>query len=249
MISDRLNSDVAAFVLRYITLLDAMRGVLFGILNDALPTSALARDRLNSRLWALINDYYAQEGRRVEDLTIRIAQIAISDALQEVGKRQHETRRDALLLDFARESANDVQVAMLAQAQRDARSASKYLRDYTMDVDRLLASTNYKYASALIAVAQRKGSPGFTFMDRAGKSWKSERFIEVLMRSHLFSVYNDSFLYTLSWFGVTAAHVRNSGGNSDGVKFSIDGQDKTLPTYDSLKKTVFHPNSSAIVKK
>lgn len=249
MVSDQLNLDVAAFVAKFQAFLDASRGILSEVLNGPVPTSQSARNQLASRLSPLLFDYYQAEGQRIEDLTLHVAQTAIADALQSAGKKRYQTRRDATLLEFAKESAQDVQIALLAQAQRDSRSVSKYLRDYALDVDRLLASSNHKYASALIAVSQRKGSPAFSFMDKAGRNWKSGRYVEVLIRSHLFSVYNDSFLYTLSWFGIESARVSNSGSKYDELMFAIGDSDDGVPTYESLKKTVFHPNSLAIVKK
>lgn len=249
IISDRLNLDVATFVIKFQAFLDAARGVLSETLSGPTPTSQMARNRLAERLSPLVLDYCQTEIDRVEDLTLHVAQTAIADALQSVGKRRYQARRDASLLDFAKESAHDVQLALIAQAQRDSRMVSKYLRDYALDVDRLLASSGHKYSSALIAVSQRKGSPVFSFMDRAGRNWQSGRYIETLIRSHLFSIYNDSFLYTLSWFGIESARVSNSGSKYDELMFAIGDSDDGIPTYESLKKTVFHPNSLAIVAK
>ena len=98
------------------------------------------------------------------------------------------------------------------------------------------------------ALAVSEAMP-FTFMDRAGRRWKGERFVRTRLNMHLFHTFNETYLYGLSMMNVDEAALSYLKPNHErqGMRFSISGSTEGLPSYMEVKEKVLNPNSEAVV--
>lgn len=80
----------------------------------------------------------------------------------------------------------------------------------------------------------------YTRLDRKGRAWKMQRYVEVETKNTLTSLFNDIVIFLLQLRGETKAKIYQPEHERHSEVFNMDDYESMLPTH-------FHPNSLAIV--
>lgn len=84
--------------------------------------------------------------------------------------------------------------------------------------------------------------------DQAGRMWNPANLIELELRHAVLLAKVECRLIELSLGGEDVATVKHeTRPDVNGLRFSITGATKDIPTYEDIKSSVFHPNSRAEV--
>ena len=84
--------------------------------------------------------------------------------------------------------------------------------------------------------------------DQAGRMWNPASLVELELRHAVLLAKVECRLIELSLGGEDVATVKHeTRPDVNGLRFSITGSTKDIPTYEDIKSSVFHPNSRAEV--
>lgn len=100
-----------------------------------------------------------------------------------------------------------------------------------------------------LLVQRAVGTIGFKVTDTSGRRWEPTKLMQVVVRDFGYQSDIDAFVDRRRAMGdrFAAAIWTNVGGYIvDQVVFSI-GEDETYPSLETIRDTVFHPNSKAIL--
>lgn len=243
MLAQDILSIVDKFVSRYNGYMSALVGEISRTIDGPDPTSVKARNSFTRNAEQMFTAALESEMLNLETQVEKI----ITSIRQELDAE----KADLSGLVYISEEIPDIIAAIRDQMLRDGRTGARYLRDFAINVDMLLQSTNYAPASAQIVVRKSMELPMFTYMDRAGKRWKSDRYIQILIQSFLFRVYNEVYLYILAQQGVNLAVLRYTDANHPNQDryFTVYSHIPGIISYIDVKETIFHPNSTVMVSK
>lgn len=93
------------------------------------------------------------------------------------------------------------------------------------------------------------------FIDRAGRRWDNDRYVEMLSRTTSARVERESYIDTVTAGGMDVVRVRAVGDTCptclawDGLLLSVSGNTKDLPTYNqALAAGLYHPNCDCLLE-
>lgn len=212
------------------------------------PTYALARKVMEREFKAL--------GRSLTHsltttLTLMIKQI-VDDAITNATQKEIALGKRNEIESAAHEALNVVLNTLNVASAVDANTLRKSMADLSMRVSTIMNTGTVSYPIALArARADMPMNVAFVQLDRSGKRWDSMRYVHATLRGFLLKLYTDSFVRALSVDGTDEAKVihPDEKHENNGLVFSISGQSVSLPSYYSIRETVFHPNSRAMVER
>lgn len=139
--------------------------------------------------------------------------------------------------------------AIILQTERDVAGVRQALRQSALEVELAALVQGISRDAALIQKrAVEPVAVGFTFLDRAGRNWQSQKYIRTIWRQHALTAWNETYLTMLAEHGIPLAEVDHPDSSSEwvGKVFSIL-PDSDWPSYAEIRAEVFHPNSDARV--
>jgi hypothetical protein len=148
------------------------------------------------------------------------------------------------------DARNELLGILVTSILKDAETINKGLRDFALRVDMHMNARRVSYAQAIYDVRKDEQGLMFSQLDRGGKKWSTSNYVRTSVRGFLVKTYVESYLYGLAHRGEDAAKVvypDQPGHLHDQAVFSITGKSDVLPSYDSLKADVWHPNTRALV--
>lgn len=97
--------------------------------------------------------------------------------------------------------------------------------------------------------AQRRDTLVFESKDSAGRTWQSEKLVRFIARDFAYQVQLDGSAQSLLAAGRTLAQVTymNPEHDSHGLVVSLTGEHKGIPSLESVRPTIFHPNATALL--
>lgn len=147
------------------------------------------------------------------------------------------------------EAATAVSDSIYTQMKRDIATVENMYRKLVIKTGMMSRANGWSQSASFMAARQSQ-NVRFRFMDRAGRSWDSKRYVHTAVRGHLLNIYNDVTLYTLTQNGEKMARLRDQNDVMDKYEFLIvsDGSNKT--TYqDIINSGIIHPNCSLLATK
>lgn len=148
------------------------------------------------------------------------------------------------------EARNALVGQLMQSSQRDIEVATHALRQFSLQVESMMNAKKIPYVAAVINTRLML-DPGLRFLqlDRGGKNWDSSTFAKTAVRGFLVRTYVETYLYQLASRGIETAKVvyEDPTHKNAGLLFSVADAAGTLPTYESIKNEVWHPNSRALV--
>ena len=235
-------------VARYESFLLSLLGSLEAILS---APNLLATSRRALSNWVFEKHAHALTEELANTIPTLVRDV-FNEAWRDVSRALLLSPNNASLLQMAleedvgehfAEEASALVKSLSDQAHRDTMLARRYLREYLAEVGLLVSSGRHTERGARIAVRVHKQPPAMTFMDRAGRRWRTLRFVNVASNELLFRTYNEVFLYGLYISGRRVAHTNEDPP----TEFAILDRVDNLPTYQELRESVFHPNSQVLV--
>lgn len=180
--------------------------------------------------------------RIVED-----GEVVMALAIASAGELDDENR--GIIRAHCMTALYDAKHSVTRMSADDLAAARKLFRQFIFDVNakkRFVAEPG-----ALVAVRIRylpvEVDKLFGKRDRAGRNWRSTNYVGTAIRGVMVNTYVDAYLFTLLARGVSKARVtyEDPEHENNGLIFSIDGSDPSIPRLDQIRTQVFHPNSTA----
>lgn len=232
---------------RYKALLLTFENVVKDIIYEADPGYPSVRKRAKKNAYDLARTYLEDEVIHVEQSIAQEIRDAVSTTLELMGKSYAEPIHQVDL--NAANLAEELDQNVRTQLERDIISVDKTLREFS--IRSLLISKGRKIAKKDALAWLRTNTtvnPKFDFMDRAGRSWASEKYIRGVYRHTLLLTWNYSAMLTMAARGVSEARIAYPDETHEyhGTVISL-AEEGTMITWDQVKDDVFHPNSSAYI--
>lgn len=143
---------------------------------------------------------------------------------------------------------DQVRLLVRAQYERDARLMRLHVSKVSLAAHRRMLVLGESGLTALEAAdREMKEHFRFTYRDRLGRRWDSGRYMRVMLRGHLVDAVNWAEMESLANRGIRKAVVYRPGHPDHGKEFSLVAGEQNLPSYEDLRRDVFHPNSLALV--
>lgn len=242
-----LSAHADAAASRYLLLLNGLRGIQAQALTQGNLIAPAVLERVARQGYQIAERYLTSERDNIAQTTQQIATDAQQRAQSDLGVSSDTalTARTSELLSLAGEILRN---EIVIQAERDVGKLKGELRQAALEVELAAMSQGISRESALIQQRLNAGKTAFTFQDRAGRRWASQKYIRTIWRQHLLTSWNETYLTTLADHGVTTAEIQHPDPASRfaGMKISILPS-TDLPSYGELRQEAFHPNSEARV--
>lgn len=255
MIHDLITSRVSAAREGYISYLNSLNGAYSMAVSNYDPTTPIVK-----------NEFRRTTGHLVETTQISLNQIIIQASVDVIrSAADYIASLNARDIDMSRQKAREIvrlelREAMLSLEQetieqvhqqivRDLSLTKTLLRNFQLEAKMRSVSRGVSIQSATIAVRARQSKFRTNFLDRGGKRWQSERYVEVTLHAFLYRLYNEAILYLLSKEGATFAKLSypDESHKLNGMPFAIVSEVTKYPSYYEIRDEIFHPNSKAIV--
>lgn len=242
MITNQFSKVAQKISEQYVNALESFTGTFHTILNTgnaiSLRSQPVTLYRASTRF---LDDALAE----VRTQTQKVAQEAYLAATKDIGS---EAPMDTFLDEFITQMVEQFETMLRGIVDRDTNAVITTLRKVAIQSDILRRSRNLTENQARIAAREAyKGALKFGFMDRVGRSWKSETYVRTIVRHHLVITYIESYMLTALDHGIDQFKVVNADPNHrfDGLEFSFGESVRGLPTYFEIKDEVFHPNTNS----
>lgn len=244
MIQDRFDQIAADAQNRYRGLLESFTGAFHESINTSsaftLRSQPGALSRASERFLTDMREHFSTVMREV-------ASNGASAAFEDIGPG---AKYPQLLVTFASEPVEHLMEQIEAVVRRDETTVLALLRKMALRVEMIRQSSRYTESQALIAAREHtRKALKFAFLDKAGRSWRSEGYIRTTVRLSLVTTYVESYLLTALENGYERAFVAHPDAKhkNHGLQFSIITPKNGLPSYDEIKSQVFHPNTKSLV--
>lgn len=240
MIIERIDHSVEQILARYRNLAASLAGEFARTLESLDPTSSLSRQSYMSRARGHVAAF-------THSIIGQLA--AASTQARDAARAEPLSKIDPVLAARIEDAAESITLALAQQAERDMHAGRDALARFGIEVAMVMGRSGRARCAAIVHVReQNRRGLELTFMDRAGRRWSSERFVQTLSRGHLLQVYNETVLFELTAAGEQHARVHAPGRPEHGLRFRIlDEGERSLPRYEDLVETLFHPNTQAVV--
>lgn len=187
--------------------------------------------------------------QEIELATYAVKVAAIADVTSDSGVTTTSVFESIIEGDIGEMMINNMRFAtndILAQMERDARTLKQMY-------DQIAYQSKLRFVNGASAASAGKAANvevGFMFMDRAGRRWKSDRYVRTRVNIHLVQTYNETYLYGMKVAGLDEAELRYADPEHErnGYRFSISGSGE-WPSYVDVRDNILKPNSLALVKK
>lgn len=216
------------------------RGATDGMLRDA----ALSQGRDAAR------GFVSFEHAQLNEDTQTVAVDAHDRALRDLGARASAI--PDRFADFIFSASLYTSQMIAAQVERDVMTMAHEIRSTAQRVDLYARSGRHTVTSAAAAVMLEDAElekQQFSFVDRAGRTYKSTKHIRDIYRQHLLNVSNEVYMDVVADHGREIVKI----GHPDpkfkwfGEPVAIVSHDDDFPLYYDIKGEVFHPSSDAFL--
>lgn len=230
-------------------------------LIDSGVESARSRYRVfNSGLLILVRSVTEQRRSAIRDLEARIVALRDESVREQrrytsyiVEQIKSEARTtfntelpDDVLMLVEQETASFAG-AMSSQHARDADEALRFVRRFLIEVSRLARQNEWNPIYAAMQARESNRAQG-GYLDRAGRRWDSERYIEVVTRTFFTDLFNEIGRALLLGRGDTIASVSSENPRYDGVTVALTRSEERADfNYEQSREAIFHPNGKSIL--
>lgn len=243
---------IAGFVqetrMRYVMLLQSLTGILATALDAINPDSNSVRLVLTNQSFAASSFFLARAGQDMHKAVEAILTAAILDTgMRDSPKMTAEHIRE--LRDNADLVLEELNMRLRAITIGNTGVVVNELRRVKLTTSLLQSSGMSRFGALMKARMNRVGDLKFVTPDSVGRKWRSSDYIAAMLSKELQQLYVESFLYCAVLDGDQRASVVYSDSNhvNHGLVFAITGDEG--PTFDTIKDTIWHPNSTAGVER
>lgn len=188
------------------------------------------------------------EQAQLNEDTADIARAAHSAAQRDLAVS--ETTIDDRFGDFIFSAAAYTGRMLASQIERDVMTMAQHIHTTEMRIDLYVRSGRHTPSSAAAAVMlEDNQAPGFRFVDRVGRRYKSTKHIRDIWRQHLLHIYNEVYMAVVADHGWEIVKIDHLDPHYKwyGEPVAIVSHDDRFPLYYDIKDEVFHPSSDALI--
>lgn len=145
---------------------------------------------------------------------------------------------------------DDIYFRLSAQASLDSASISRAYQRHAIKARSSQLLIKSAQSANPDVLMRGTPAPDMKFIDRAGRRWNVDRYIDVTVGWVYFRYYNEIYLMGRVIRRRKTASVlhRDENHRNSGMRFPIVRASVSDPApYDEIMDTVFHPNSNAMV--
>lgn len=245
MIPAKIDITSEIFQRQYALFLGALAGAFARSTEQPDPTTAQARSVLAREAMAAGKNFTRSSIPLLEDAIRSVSAEAVKDSEVQMDR---ETASD--ISEHVDAICADADRVVSACVSRDIYTASHALRKLALRVDLASAAhSSGKIGSIMRARFKSVSELEFKQSNAAGRFTKSDEFAWLTIRWFLLHAYTDSFVLALARNDIDLAAIDAPGKEHDGLIFSISGSSQEHPSYDWVKEKIFHPRSSAGLKR
>jgi len=151
---------------------------------------------------------------------------------------------------YVEATINDSCAHIAAQTTRMSEAIKRGLREDTSQIMRRAAveGLTRKEATKALRTEILGRDPTFSFIDKAGRAWDSEKYFQMLTRTTMHNVQREVYINTLTGEGrdlviVSEHNAHDECGGWEGKVLSLTGATEGYPTLeDAISGGLFHPN-------
>lgn len=199
------------------------------------------RYSVNSSLDNIVRSRYVH----VSPMISRVANEASSQAMQlvlSVSSLDSTFEEAALLESFSDSFAKYMNNVLLSVLNHVAALSKRQYQQFWLRVNASMSRDNFSREQAMSVEQSRLMNETFSRMDRRGRNWKANRYLEVEIKNAVTTLHNDIVVNMLTTRGFKQAEI-----------YQPDNEDKhekvfDLIDYEEMKAKYFHPNSLALVR-
>ena len=230
---------------RYMQFLAMLRSQLNVALRDGAHDARVRQSVLANSKGAA-RDFLNQEADMLGIASFAMIEEEAKKISNEIGATFHGI--DLTLAQYVME-ANDYLIDVLAsQVQRDVATAYRNAQSLGMRTDIYIRSGDMSLHAAQNRISQEEGRRAqFTFLDRAGRQYKSTKHIRDSIRLHYITIRNETAVYTATDHGMETAFVDHPDRNYKffGTELALHDNGNNIPLYYNVRGDIFHPGSDA----
>lgn len=227
---------------------------LFGLFNMAVQAHRRKRiPDLEIELVDLRSHVEATLAVIVTQHEAKIRQHAQAHAIADLKVKQDKSfvrklENETILLS---EIIDEVYFQLVRQASADSASVLSAYRRYALEARsaQLIGKSAY---NAFPDVSAKSNDPlELKFLDRAGRRWDVNHYIDVTVGWIYFRYYNEIYLMgcAIRRRKTASVNYQDKAHRNQGLRFGIVRSTSKEPSYAEIRKEVFHPNSQAMVAK
>lgn len=245
MIGSRLTAAAERAGERYGILLNSFNAVFNQFAGNPNPGSPNNRKKATARAYTLAQGYLASELEFIDQTVQREMQDATTHTLDALGVPYEDPPE--LVFSHTESLVQELEHGIRTQLERDISLIGKGLRDISLRTNLVAKTRGITRANAL-AYLRTYGplSQTFTFQDRAGRHWPSQKLIRTLWRHSLVLTWNETALMTMALRGVPSAIIEHpdESHRERGTIISLE-EDPSGISWDQIRDEVFHPHTHA----
>lgn len=206
---------------RYVVVKAAMQGVFLNSLVSLQRPSVTAQKELNARLQEI-----GFSAKATEKDAAAYASGIIIDLVDSAISKEDMVKRIQVF-----------QGQVLEQISRDAAAVSEFFRKTQLRLQSRVVSTMATQVQAIEGINRPEL---FYYKDKAGKLWRSDRYLETASNVYYYDLANDLIVGKLLSAGKFTGFIDRPGHASHGIRFD-------LVDYGVIHNQFFHPGSTGIV--
>lgn len=232
--------DAAA---RYQRFLDQLRSQYLIALADD-PTHGATRLNAGEAATEAAKEWLAAEEDSIRLDTYGFGDLAYQEGLLEAEMPGEEPPTE-LQAHFGNTSKYLLEV-MAAQLSRDIATMKRAIANVGIRVD-MAQRAGARHDDIVARVINDRTPVDFRFVDRAGRSYSSSKYMRDQYRLHLLMTVNDGFLFAMAEAGVDQVEIRNPNPQNkwDGVVIAVHEGEGNMQSYYDVRDEVFHPSSDS----
>jgi hypothetical protein len=233
---------------RYLILLTAFKSIFDQFAANANPGSDSNRKKASAKAYQLASGFIIEESQLISGTLLETARSAFVYTIDALGGMNSDI--PDVIASHTAALAQDLEHNVRTQLERDISTIGKGLRDIALRAALISGSSTIRSSVALSNLRQNNSSAlGFTFQDRGGRFWSSQKLVRTLYRQSFVLAWNEPALLTMALSGVASAVIAHpdASHSESGTVISLSEEIDGI-SWDEVRNTVFHPNSNAWVK-
>jgi hypothetical protein len=242
MNADRQTQTAQSAAERYSLVLGALSTIFTQALQGSEPGSPRTQKKVLAAAYQIAQTYINQETDQVFQAIEYEKNDAVRETLKDLNFEQREP--DDAVNTHTEALSADLEKSLRVQLERDVASMLRGLRDMSLRASLKARASGISHRAALVALRQAGNSaPQFIYVDRASRNWSSEKYVKTVWRQILVLAWNESALLTMAdWVDQAVINHPDAKHANQGDLISLK-ENTEGETWDTVKDTVFHPNS------
>ena len=247
MDTNRLTRLALSAGSRYRLLLASLNQIYLQFTENAKPLTPALRKRVLSQAYNIAEGYLTSELEILQEAVNSEVSDAIFVTAISANVQSDDPTSD--MTENANTVFSELEHMIRTQLERDINTMIKSMRNQTLRASLLARSKGGSMTAAMNSIRTSPGNDTrYTFLDRAGRNWPSDKFIKTIVRHALVIVWNETALIFMADHGIDKAIIEHQDADFSelGTIISIS-EDDTGVTWDEIRDDVFHPNTNAWV--